>query len=254
MQNNYTPSVNIIRDADRNINYKPTPNAQRAVDKIVNEFRIGKRSFNIIGSYGTGKSSFLWALQQSIKGNKPFFEVKYFQEAKTEIINLVGEYKSFANCLAEYFAVEGDNSNYKNIFAEIFQRYHALGKKRPLLLIVVDEFGKFLEYAAKNSPEQELYFFQQFAEFINNPDHNILLITTVHQNFDAYAFGLADTQKQEWTKVKGRFEEITFNEPVEQLIFLASEQLSQNADYQIDCKKIKEANNFARVSVKKYIP
>lgn len=94
MQNNYTPSVNIVRDADRNINYKPTPNAQRAVDKIVNEFRTGKRSFNIIGSYGTGKSSFLWALQQSIKGNKPFFEVKYFQEAKSEIINLVGEYKS----------------------------------------------------------------------------------------------------------------------------------------------------------------
>jgi hypothetical protein len=244
MQNNYTPSVNIVRDADRNINYKPTPNAQRAVDKIVNEFRTGKRSFNIIGSYGTGKSSFLWALQQSIKGNKPFFEVKYFQEANTEIINLVGEYKSFASYLAEYFAVEGDNSKYKNIFAEIFQRYHALGKKRPLLLIVVDEFGKFLEYAAKNSPEQELYFFQQFAEFINNPDHNILLITTVHQNFDAYAFGLADSQKQEWTKVKGRFEEITFNEPVEQLIFLASEQLSQNIDFQIDNKVIKEANTI----------
>ena len=242
MQNNYTPSVNIIRDADRSINYKPTPNAQRAVDKIVNEFRTGKRSFNIIGSYGTGKSSFLWALQQSIKGKKPFFEVKYFQEAKSEIINLVGEYKSFASVLAEYFAVEGDNSNYKNIFAEIFQQYHALGKKRPLLLIVIDEFGKFLEYAAKNSPEKELYFLQQFAEFVNNPDHNILLLTTVHQNFDAYAFGLADAQKQEWTKVKGRFEEITFNEPVEQLIFLASEQLSQNVDIQVDSKKIKAAN------------
>ncbi len=244
MQNNYTPSVNIVRDADRNINYRPTPNAQRAVDKIVNEFRTGKRSFNIIGSYGTGKSSFLWALQQSIKGNKPFFEVKYFQEAKSEIINLVGEYKSFATCLAEYFGVEGDNSNYKNIFAEIFQRYHSLGKKRPLLLIVVDEFGKFLEYAAKNSPEQELYFLQQFAEFINNPDHNILLITTVHQNFDAYNYELSEAQKQEWKKVKGRFEEITFNEPVEQLIFLASEQLSQNADFQIEEKKIKEANTI----------
>jgi hypothetical protein len=244
MQNNYTPSGNIIRDADRNLNYKPTPNAQRAVDKIVNEFKIGKRSFNIIGSYGTGKSSFLWALQQSIKGNKPFFEVKYFQEAKSEIINLVGEYKSFANCLAEYFAVEGDNSNYKNIFAEIFQRYHALGKKRPLLLIVVDEFGKFLEYAAKNSPEQELYFLQQFAEFINNPDHNILLINTVHQNFDAYNAELSDTQKQEWKKVKGRFEEITFNEPVEQLIFLASEQISLSIDFQIDTKKIDTANDL----------
>ncbi|MEY4904464.1 MAG: hypothetical protein RLZZ292_2279, partial [Bacteroidota bacterium] len=156
----------------------------------------------------------------------------------------VCEYKSFATSLADYFEVEGNNNSYKNIFAAIFQRYHALGKKRSLLLIVVDEFGKFLEYAAKNSPEQELYFFQQFAEFINNPDHNILLLTTVHQNFDAYSFGLSDSQKQEWTKVKGRFEEITFNEPVEQLIFLASEQLSQNAEYQVEEKKVAAANEL----------
>ncbi len=57
--------------------------------------------------------------------------------------------------------------------------------------------------------------------------YNIVLFTTVHQNFDAYALALSQSQKQEWTKVKGRFREITFNEPVEQLLFLASEHLNR---------------------------
>ena len=66
MQNNNTTSVNIIRDTNRDLNYHPTPNAQRVADKLSSDFNLGKRSFNIIGSYGTGKSAFLWALQQSL--------------------------------------------------------------------------------------------------------------------------------------------------------------------------------------------
>jgi ABC-type hemin transport system ATPase subunit len=106
MQTNYTASVNIIRDADRNLNYYPTPNAQRVVDKLVNDFRVGKRAFNIIGSYGTGKSSFLWALQQSLLGKKNYLTANFLTSPKIEIINLVGEYKSFAKFLAEYFDAE----------------------------------------------------------------------------------------------------------------------------------------------------
>lgn len=52
----------------------------------------------------------------------------------------------------------------------------------------------------------------------------------MHQSFESYAYALTSTQKQEWTKVKGRFREITFNEPVEQLLFLASEYVSANFD------------------------
>src|SRR5690606_17832756 len=58
--------------------------------------------------------------------------------------------------------------------------------------------------------------------------YNIVLITTVHQSFESYAYSLNSTQKQEWTKVKGRFREITFNEPVEQLLYLASEYVAEN--------------------------
>src|SRR5690606_17223629 len=94
-------------------------------------------------------------------------------------------------------------------------------------LIVVDEFGKFLEYAAKESPEEELYFIQQLAEFANTPELPVLFITTLHQPFEDYALSLDKTQRNEWDKVKGRLTEVSFNEPVEQLLFLASERIKQ---------------------------
>lgn len=226
MANKYTTSVNIIRDSNRDLNYIPTPNSEKAVNQICNDFKKGTRSFNIIGSYGTGKSSFLWAFQQSLLGRKKFFSVNLVPSPTVEFINIVGEFRSIKESFADSFNVKNNRNLSENIFSEIYNRYHELGKKNPLLIIVIDEFGKFLEYASNNEPEKELYFIQQLAEFANNPDQNIILITTVHQNFDAYAYALSVQQKQEWTKVKGRFREITFNEPVEQLLFLASEHLS----------------------------
>jgi hypothetical protein len=50
-----------------------------------------------------------------------------------------------------------------------------LEKNNGILFLFVDEFGKFLEYASKHNPENELYFIQQLAEFCNNPKHNIVL-------------------------------------------------------------------------------
>lgn len=224
----FTTSTNILRDNSRELNYIPTPNAVRIVNQISNDFQKGLRTFNIIGSYGTGKSSFLWALQQSLLGKKRFFKINLIQSPKIDIINFIGEYKSITATFSEYFEVnQGKNQN-ENILSEIFNRYYDLSKKNPILILMIDEFGKFLEYASQHQPEKELYFIQQLSEFVNNPDYNIILLTTVHQNFDAYALGLTPTQRQEWTKVKGRFREITFNEPVEQLLFLASEHLKQH--------------------------
>lgn len=240
MQTKFTTSVNIIRDSHREINYIPTPNANRAVNQISNDFKKGIRSFNIIGSYGTGKSSFLWAYQQTVEEKKRFFNIGLINNPSFEIINFIGEYKSITNVFAEHFEVKAKRTETENILSEIFNRYYDLGKKNPLLIIVIDEFGKFLEYAAQNSPEKELYFIQQLAEFANNSEYNILLVTTMHQNFDAYAFSLTSSQKQEWTKVKGRFKEITFNEPVEQLLFLAAEHLNKKSIASSNDKTVKK--------------
>lgn len=226
---NYNVSVNIIRDYDRELTYYRTPNAERVVNQLVNDFKKGIRSFTIIGSYGTGKSSLLWAFQQSLnKKNRDLFEINLISNPNVQFVNFIGEYKSMINTFSDTFGVTNIQDQQKHIFSEIFNQYHDLGKNdgNPLLVLVIDEFGKFLEYAVKNEPENELYFIQQLAEFANNPDYNICLITTIHQSFDAYGNGLDHVQKQEWIKVKGRFKEITFNEPVEQLLYLASQHIN----------------------------
>ncbi|RYU96933.1 hypothetical protein [Emticicia agri] len=234
--NQYTTSINIIRDENRNLIYHPTPNSIRVVNQIANDFKKGLRSFNIIGTYGTGKSSFLWAFEQSLSLKKHFFDINLVSNPSFKIINFIGEYKSITESFAEYFNVIDNQNKPQHILSEIYNQYHDLGKTRPLLVIVIDELGKFLEYAAQHEPEKELYFIQQLTEFVNNSDYNICLLTALHQNFDGYAFSLSNTQRQEWAKVKGRFREITFNEPVEQLLFLAAEHI----DSQIKEENINE--------------
>ncbi len=244
MTNKFTTSINIIRDSEREINYIPTPNAIRVVNQIVNDFKTGIRSFSIIGSYGTGKSAFLWAFRQSILNRKKYFNINLLANPRIDFINIIGEYKSIKQFFAEFFELENTSHISENIFSELFNRYHDLGNKNPILFLVIDEFGKFLEYASQNEPEGELYFLQQLAEFVNNPDNNIVLFTTVHQNFDAYALSLTQVQKQEWVKVKGRFRETTFNEPVEQLLFLASEKLNKKPSTNKYAIQIKQAINL----------
>ncbi|MFZ1610178.1 MAG: hypothetical protein WAT52_03855, partial [Chitinophagales bacterium] len=233
MANNFTTSVNILRDTERDFHYIPTPNAKQVVNQIVNDFKKGIRTFNIIGTYGTGKSSFLLALEQSIKGGKRYFDPNFITNPKVDFIKIVGSYTSIVELFADTFQVKTKKNKHENILSEIFNRYHSLGKGNRILFLFIDEFGKFLEYASKHNPEDELYFIQQLAEFCNNPKYNIVLITTVHQSFESYAYSLSSTQKQEWTKVKGRFREITFNEPVEQLLFLASEYVEANFENKI---------------------
>lgn len=244
MANKFSTSTNIIRDTDRELIYIPTPNAIRISNQISNDFKQGIRAFNIIGSYGTGKSSFLWAIEQTLKENKSYFGLNMLPNPKIDFIKIVGEYQSLKQSFIDLFEISNDKNVNENIFSEIYNRYYDLDKGSPLLFIVIDEFGKFLEYASQNEPEKELYFIQQLAEFVNNSDNNIVLLTTVHQNFDAYAINLESVQRQEWTKVKGRFKEITFNEPVEQLLFLASEQIEEK---QSTNKKEKTVNELVEL-------
>lgn len=242
MATKYTPSVNIFRDQDAELNYLSTPNAKRIAAQIASDFNNGMRSFTIIGSYGTGKSSFLWALSNVLRRKKHYFEAGGIEKMKVDVVPLVGEFCSLSDFLGQQFL--NGLASVEDIFAEIFHRYHRLGKKNSLLVLMVDEFGKFLEYAVKHNPEKELYFLQRLAEFVNDNSSNIVLLTTLHQSFDAYSFALNSTQRQEWLKVKGRFRELTFNEPVEQLLLLAGERLSQDEVLTVDREIVQQSSQL----------
>lgn len=222
----YSPSRNIERDTYTSFRYIPTPNAKSVSAHIINGIKGGFHSFNIIGTYGTGKSSFLMAFQENLssKQNILFEKNKSWNETDSfSFLNIVGDYTSFQQLVRDKLGFDSK----KNFFS-LFDNYVTAYSGGNHLFIVIDEFGKILEHAAKNNPEEELYFIQQFAEYISDPQRNIVLITTLHQNFNSYAYKLSNSQQNEWKKVKGRFKEIVFNEPVEQLLFLASNFLKEN--------------------------
>ncbi len=236
MQTNYfSPSINILRDKESNFHYIPTSNGEKAFNKITSAFEQSTKSFNIIGAYGSGKSAFILALEKVLNKKADFFINPFngqFENFESNFI--IGEYTSFKQVFCEKFELKPE----KNIFSELQEKFENKAKAKIGQLIVIDEFGKFLEYAAKESPEEELYFIQQLAEFSNSPKLPILFITTLHQAFEDYALELNQTQKKEWDKVKGRLIEISFNEPVEQLLFLASERIMQKSiRCSIDTKK-----------------
>lgn len=238
----FSLSANIENGFAEGTQYLVTPNAQNAMHNIVNDFKSGIHSFTIIGSYGTGKSSFLLALEADLKktGKQNYLlDSKNLSDAKSfEIMNIVGDYAEMSTLLSKALNVEG---NAISILDSLKNYYNLCQKKGKFLLIVVDEFGKVLEHAAKNSPEKELYFLQKLSELVNVPTRKIMLLTTLHQNFGAYAKGLTEAQTNEWTKVKGRFKEITFVEPVEQLLYLASAQL------QVERNSFKPSPNITRL-------
>ena len=246
MARTFSLSANIENGFAEGMQYLVTPNAQNAIHNIVNDFRSGIHSFTIIGSYGTGKSSFLLALEADLKKTgkqKYLLDAKNLSNAKSfEIMNIVGDYAEMSTLLSKALNVEGNTSS---ILDSLKDYYTNCQKKGKFLLIVVDEFGKVLEHAAKNNPEKELYFLQKLSELVNVPTRQMLLLTTLHQNFGAYAKGLTEEQANEWTKVKGRFKEITFVEPVEQLLHLASVQLKEDNKTTSD-KNIKPLYKLAK--------
>ena len=226
MKPTFSLSANIESGFAEGMRYIVTPNAQRAIHQIINDFNTGIHSFTIIGSYGTGKSSFLLALEADLmKSSKKPLLLKASNLSKStsyEFKNIVGDYSSLSTLLRRSLNVEGSESS---VLDELKNYYDDCKKKNKFLVLVIDEFGKVLEHAAKHNPEQELYFLQKLAEFVNVPSRQILLLTTLHQNFSSYSKGLTEAQANEWTKVKGRYKEITFVEPIEQLLHLAARQI-----------------------------
>ena len=65
----YTPSINITQTTFNPQSYIVTQNAKGIVGNIVDSFNTGVHSFNIIGSYGTGKSNFILALEDSLQND-----------------------------------------------------------------------------------------------------------------------------------------------------------------------------------------
>ena len=91
------------------------------------------------------------------------------------------------------------------------------------LLLIVDEAGKALEYAAQEPARGDIYLLQALAESAARSNGlPFVILTVLHQSFDQYAHQLDSAERIEWEKVQGRFGELAFREAGDQIVRLTA--------------------------------
>lgn len=92
------------------------------------------------------------------------------------------------------------------------------------ILLVIDEFGKNLEFLRQVSLESDLYVMQAIAEASSGKAGlPLFMMTLQHLSFDAYTATAASGQRREWAKIQGRFEDVLFLDSPEQTIKLIAQ-------------------------------
>lgn len=104
------------------------------------------------------------------------------------------------------------------------------------VLLVIDELGKNLEYAAHHQGVQDLYLLQQLAEFELPGKHQVHLVGILHQSFAGYSDRLSTVEQSEWTKIHGRFTDIVVTESPSQMTRLIGQVIDRSkADPILHC-------------------
>src|SRR6266702_1219136 len=103
------------------------------------------------------------------------------------------------------------------LLLEVNKRVIADSKAKGLF-IVLDELGKFLEFAALHPDRQDVYLLQRLAEAASrSANEPLFMVGILHQGFNVYADLMDQPAQREWEKIAGRIVEIVFNQPVEQI-------------------------------------
>lgn len=98
------------------------------------------------------------------------------------------------------------------------------------VLILIDEMGKFLEYAAIRPNKTDAFLFQRLGELASGASEiPLAVIGFLHHRFADYAIGYGQRVEEEWAKVSERFEEIPFDESPEQYAFLLASAIENDS-------------------------
>lgn len=249
--------------------YVLTPPAKEGFERLLQGLspKSGQRAWRVTGDYGTGKSSFALALAhllfqdggglpqevrkcvdfRSLGGKRPNLlpilvtgtRAPLAQSLRMALAKALEEQckrgkppQLIARLRAvhEQHARVGDGSEDIALLSETAKYLHESGKADGLVLIL-DELGKFLEFAAQHPDKQDIYFLQMLAETASRSGNTpIFVVGLLHQGFHAYAEQQTLATQKEWDKVAGRFEEILFNQPLEQTTALVANALNIRRD------------------------
>ena len=260
----YVRAVDILRDLEDPQaleGYVLTPSVRDGLRRLVAGLGRGssQRAFRVTGPYGSGKSSFGLLLARLFREGdeggpathlaRDLLGGQEVPDYRPIVMN--GRRASLAADLAvaardvarEEF---GENDNLAVSAARELDRQRASGGsdvKAVLdglarcsgrlyaesgrgLLLLIDEMGRYVEFAVSNPGREDPSVFQQLAERAGGARSNgLAVIGFLHHRFGDYVATLGDWLEGEWRRSSERYEEIAFHESHEQLLYLLSEAL-----------------------------
>ncbi|OPG72005.1 hypothetical protein B1219_17695 [Pseudomonas ogarae] len=259
-----------LRSQDSLDSYLITPAVLSVLRQIGGALKSGsaQRAWKLIGPYGSGKSALGLLFARLLEGQKNSHVIyKQLSDASAEVAKLFpqgqnrfalavsGSRVSLGDALAQSILEALEHLPKSDLVAELktqldtkAQTYRGMPLNAATskllsdfvlviksagccgVLLLIDELGKFIEYAALNPEAGDLMSLQQIAEVASHPtDDGLLVISMLHQHFDAYARGVGRTLSDEWHKVSARFDEVPFDEPVERYAHFALHALGADA-------------------------
>lgn len=257
----YVRSVELNRDLEDPgalEGYVITPSVRDATQRIVAGLAATSthRAFRVTGPYGAGKSAFALFLARLLGVDKARARLARtllgsaagLSSDQYTPITLVGRRSNIADAIVEALreAAAGKRGGRKSAAtvkaAATVARDRAAGRRddaRVLdlvsdyakqtgagVLLLIDEFGRFLEYAALNRREIDPSFFQQLAELAGGrSSHPVAVVAFLHHRFSDYAAGLGEWAEAEWVRSAERYEDILFHDSTEQTAFLLAQAI-----------------------------
>jgi len=235
--------------------YILTPTAQTlAIQVFEGAFSAqGPRAWSVIGPYGTGKSAFSLfladlfcrmpathvaarELQEHLESTrKPFLPVLITGQRSPlarELLRSLGDnlrgiapaVQESIDRLAQQPVIHDQEVTHAFQIASQAVQEAGFGG----MLVIIDEFGKFLEFAAQHPDVEDLFVLQHLAEMAERNSPPVVLITVLHTAFSEYLHTLDKSRQLEWQKVQGRFTNVPFLEPHEQLIQLVGAAIEKD--------------------------
>ncbi len=226
-----------IKDPTSSLGYILTPVARQALERITTGFRTGstQRAWRVAGDYGSGKTDFGLALARIAEGSKdelPRDLRRLIAPATFLPAIATGDAEPLGLTVLRALGLKRDARKSRPTTEEVLLAVQegvtkSRRQRHSGLLLILDELGKNLEHAARNPESEDVFLLQRLAEEANRSgDRAFAILVMLHQGIAAYATGLDSASKREWDKIAGRFEEIVYAQPIEQVAALVAATLN----------------------------
>ena len=264
----YVRSVDLARDVDDPEaldGYVVTSSVREAATRVLAGLSAEsrQRAFRVVGPYGAGKSAFGVFLAQLLRDRGSGHAMELLAEAtgsSAEVtpwrpIIVSGRRVSFTRELLR--VVSGQcgaigGAAFADLRAKAKQMLQQDGVLDVLgvtslltamaaetrlrtgdgLLLLVDEMGRFLEYAAANMGNEDPSIFQAVAEISGGrAGANVAIVGFLHHRFVDYVAGMGGWIEAEWSRSSERYEELPLDGSTEQSLFMLAHAIEPTSGH-----------------------